>query len=292
MQLSPYVARTAVDVLTLDQIGADIWRAPFPQQNFAGALYGGSALGQGLRAGALSVPGDWPAHSLHALFLRAGRVDSPVDFHVTRLRDGRNFAARRIEVIQDNQVICQLMASFHNLEQGENRQFEMPQAVPNPEDCPSLPDFIRDHPHRFPPEISQIYGQEMGFDLRLIDAEKHLFANGGDARRAYWLRMSSASAVPDGTAHQALLAFLSDVWLIGVAVDPLVLSTARTRTLINSLDHAMWFHRPVRTDEWLLNWTDGPSAQDGRGLGRSLIFDLSGRLVASAAQEGLFRSQV
>ena len=244
-----------------------------------------------MRAGALSVPGDWPAHTLHALFLRAGRVDSPIDFHVTCLRDGRNFAARRIEVIQDNQVICQLMANYHNSETGEDRQFAMPDDIPPPEDCPSLPEFTKANADRFPADILAIYGQQMGFDLRLVDPEKHLFDNRGDARRAYWLRMSSASSIPDGTAHQALLAFLSDVWLIGVAVDPLMLSTNRTKTLINSLDHAMWFHRPVRTDEWLLNWTDGPSAQLGRGLGRSMIFDRSGRLVASAAQEGLFRAQ-
>ncbi len=278
---------TAAQLLDLQTVEPDLFRSHHTQANPAGALFGGQVLAQGLVAATRTVPG-WPAHSLHGYFLRAGDAKLPVDYQVERLRDGRRFAARTVRASQDGRVIFHLHCSFHDPEPGNSHHQPMPDDLPGPEALLPLDAFVASHADRLPDATVANYTAPFPLELRLVAPETYFFAAGQAPRRAFWVRLPSAAGTADRDQN-ALLAFLSDYWLAGIAVGPGRLSTNSQQLSINSLDHAIWFHRPARADEWLLYFCDTPSGGDGRGLARGLLYDRSGRLVATTSQEALFR---
>lgn len=280
----PIIAAQLLDLQTVEH---DLFRSHHAQANPAGALFGGQVLAQGLTAAARTVPG-WPAHSLHGYFLRAGDAKLPVDYRVERLRDGRRFAARAIKASQNGRVIFHLHCSFHDPEPGASHQQTAPTGVPGPEALLPLNTYVAAHADRLPAATVANYTAPFPLELRLVAPETYFFAPGQAPNRAFWVRMPSAHGTADRDQN-ALLAFLADYWLAGIAVGPERLSTNSQKLSINSLDHAMWFHRPARAEEWLLYLCDTPSGGEGRGLARGLLYDRSGRLVATTSQEALFR---
>ncbi len=214
----------------------------------------------------------------------------PVDYDVELLRDGRRFAARRVAASQVGRLIFHMHCSFHDPEPGVAHQFAAPLDAPGPEGLARLQDFVRAHADRLSQAAVDKYSAPFPLELRLIDPEKFFFDPPSEPKRDFWVRMPSANSVANPAMRQCLVAFLSDYWLAAVAARRTISPSKRKNLFVASVDHAIWFHRPARVDEWLLYRTDSPSAQQGRGLARGLLYDRAGALVASTAQEAVVRS--
>ena len=245
-------------------------------------VYGGQVLGQALKAAYATVAADRAVHSLHAYFLRRGDFNAPIVYFVDRSRDGHSFTSRRVTAIQHGEQIFHLSASFQRPESGLEHQDAMPE-VPPPEALPAnamQPELLA----RMPEGMRQFHLRARPFESRLVPAD----ALARPVRQSMWIR--AVDRVPDDDAlHRCLLAYASDFYLMPTATLQHPLDFARQQFLMASIDHAMWFHQPVRVDEWLLCVTDSPSASGARGFTRGSIFTRSGRLVTSMAQEGLMR---
>ena len=250
-----------------------------------GRVFGGQVLAQALIAAGRTVDPARNPHSLHGYFLRAGDASRPITFEVERLRDGRSFSARRTHAFQDNEPLLSMIASFQEAQDGPEHQVAMPE-VPPPDAVPSGLDVLG--PHEGHP-AADFWLHSAPFDVRHVEGSIFL---GPDPRpKAYqtaWMRVRRPIEADDLT-QRALLAFGCDQ----VVLEPLLrrhgASWATREMAFASLDHAMWWHRPARADEWLLFVQDAPTAQGGRGLTGTWIFSEDGRLVASASQEGMFR---
>jgi len=244
-------------------------------------LYGGQVVAQALAAATATVAGDRPAHSLHAYFIRAGRVDTPTFFRVMRDRDGRSVSARRVEASQDGEPILTLSVSFHEGEAGpEHSEVGFPD-VPDPESLPSYVDLL-------PPDMSSrmTLGPMTEMDIRPIDGCGPDMTLGGPPRGLMWFRIP-AGISEDAAVQRVLLSYASDMGLLAAAMRPHPELSLRSR--VASLDHAVWFHDEARVDDWLLYAHDSPWAARARGLVRGSILSRDGRLIASVAQEGLLR---
>jgi acyl-CoA thioesterase-2 len=265
----------------------DLWRGdsvPGPARR----VYGGQVLGQALLACGRTVePGRLP-HSMHAYFLREGVLDVPIDFAVERLRDGRSFSARRSHAIQQGKPILTLTASFQEDQPGYEHFTPAPHGVPAPEEVPSAIDLLGgiDHP------AARFWSHESAFDLRHVGGSLYLGpAADRSATQAVWVRARHEIGSADPLLHRALLAFACDQ----VMLEPVLRQAGKSwldvggNVPMASLDHAMWFHRDARADDWLLYVQESPGAQGGRGLGLARIYDREGALVASIAQEGMVR---
>ena len=248
-------------------------------------VYGGQVLGQALKAAYATVEGSRVVHSLHAYFLRRGDFNAPIVYFVDRSRDGHHFVSRRVTAIQHGEQIFNLSASFQAPEPGLDHQASLPD-VPMPED---LPDSVPMPPEQFArlPQRLQQFVNERPVQFRAVPPEAMAGRPGG-LSQALWMR--AVDRLPDDdTLHRCLLAYASDFYLLSAAMIPHYTAMATGTMVIASIDHAMWFHRPARMDEWLLYATDSPSASGARGFARGSIYTRDGRLVASAAQEGLIR---
>jgi acyl-CoA thioesterase II len=249
-------------------------------------VYGGQVLGQALMAASRTVERRI-VHSLHAYFLRRGDFDAPIVYHVDRSRDGHSFSNRRVIAIQHGEQIFNMTASFQVVEPGLEHQIPMPQ-VPPPE---SLPDTSRAPPEllaRLPPRVRQMLETPRPFEFRSVQPADRLRECGAAPAREIWFR--AVSPLPDDqTLQRCLLAYVSDFHLLETATLPHGISTLSGRAIVASIDHAMWFHRPLRVDDWLLYAVESPSASGARGFARASVFSRDGRLVASTAQEGLVR---
>jgi acyl-CoA thioesterase-2 len=282
--------RGLLDVLDLrdlgtDERGQDLFVGDSQRQPH-GRVFGGQVLGQTLVAAGRTVPADRPVHSMHGYFLRPGDSAEPITFTVERLRDGRSFTARRVHAIQHDQPILSMIASFQLHAPGLDHQDEMPQ-VPGPEDLPTTAELLAgiDHP------TARYWSRERPIDLRHVQAPVYWQADPEQvAHQAVWMR-TPAPMPDDPVLHRAVLGYASDYTLLESVLRRHGLSWATPGFKAASLDHAMWWHRPVRVDEWLLYVQSSPSASGARGLGIGRIFDRSGRLVASVAQEGMLRVQ-
>lgn len=247
-------------------------------------VFGGQVLGQALMA-ATSTVDDRIVHSLHAYFLRAGDFNLPIVYEVDRSRDGASFSSRRVVAIQNGQQIFHMSASFQSHEEGLEHQAPMPD-VPPPESLPKRADWISsplltDQQRRF-------FDRVRPFDIRPVDMQRLLNGEPKDPKLHVWFR--AADKLPDGEALQrGILAYVSDYYLLMTATLPHGIPFPSKHIRFASIDHAMWFHRPVRVDDWLLYSIDSPSSSGARGLSRGSIFSRDGRLVASTAQEGLMR---
>ena len=249
-------------------------------------VFGGQVLGQALAAACGTVEGR-AAHSLHAYFLRRGDFNAPIIYEVDRSRDGASFSNRRVVAIQHGQPIFNMAASFQIAEQGPDHQVPMPEVAP-PEDLPDLTVEVRKHLQRMPAERRRFWSLERPFEFRSVEAIEAGEPSPGV--RNLWFRLVDRCP-DDPVLHQCLLAYMSDYHLLETATLPHGLAYPTAEIMLASIDHAMWFHRPVRVDEWLLYALVSPSSSGSRGLAFGRIFDRAGRLVASTAQEGLMRTR-
>ncbi len=249
-----------------------------------GRIFGGQVLAQALVSATRTVDPDRPVHSLHAYFLRPGDPDVPIRFHVERLRDGRSFSARRTQVLQNGKAILSMISSFQLFAEGVDHQAEMPD-VPAPQDLPSMEELFGDYDA---PAVQQML-RSRPVDMRHVEGPLYVAPGPHKvAHQAVWLR--AASRLPDDQPlHTAMLAFSSDYSLLESVLRRHGLSWSIPGMRTASLDHAMWFHRPARIDQWLLYVQQSPSASGARGLGQGQLFTQDGVLVASTAQEGMMR---
>ena len=275
-----------VTLLELERIERDLFRG---QSRDIGTRYvfGGQVLGQALSAAQQTVEDGRAVHSLHGYFLRAGDIEHPIVYEVERARDGGSFSVRRVTAIQHGQPIFVLAASFQKPESGAEHQLPMP-VVPAPEDLPPPAPLDAATLAHLSPKMQRWLNREGPFEFRHIYPRDELHPTKRPPFQQVWFRLSERIGdAPE--LHRALLAYASDFHLIGTATFPHAISYYQPNVQMASLDHAMWFHRPFRVDDWLLYSCDSPSASSARGFARGMIYDRDGRLVASTAQEGLMR---
>jgi acyl-CoA thioesterase II len=250
-----------------------------------GRVFGGQVLAQAVLAAQRTAPPDRPVHSMHAYFLRAGDSHEPITFAVDRLRDGRSFSARRVQALQFGRPILSMIASFQLPAPGLDHAAPMPQAPP-PELLPSLSDRA-DGPTADDAWLRYRL-RHRPIDVRHVEPSPHAEPAQMAREQAIWLR--TYGALPDDPAlHAAVLAYASDYTLIEVVLRAHGISWSRPGLRTASLDHAMWWHRPVRVDEWVLYVQDTPSASGSRGLGLGRMYAADGTLVATVGQEGMIR---
>ncbi len=281
------VLRSLISMMDLralgeDDRGQDLFEGDSQKQPH-GRVFGGQVLGQTLVAASRTVQRDRPVHSMHGYFLRPGDSTEPIQFAVERLRDGRSFTARRVHALQFGKPILSMIASFQDVDGGFDHADEMPD-VPGPDELPTTAELLGhiDHP------ATRYWSYGRPFDLRHVEQPIYLKPDPEPtARQAVWMK-AVAPLPDDDLLHRAVLGYVSDYTLLESVLRRHSQSWA-VGVKMASLDHAMWWHRPVRVDEWLLYVQSSPSAQGGRGLGIGRIFSQDGRLVASVAQEGMIR---
>jgi acyl-CoA thioesterase II len=284
------VVTDLLKLLDLEPLEVNIYRG-MNRDVGTGRVFGGQVFAQALVAARKTVPDGREAHSVHGYFLREGDTKAPIVFFVDRPRDGRSFTSRRVTAIQHGEAIFHLSASFHISEEGLDHQVEMPKA-PSPDECPDELELIRSRAAQIPESLRTILTQDRPLDFRLIEPadpfSKPVATTPGGARRMVWFRLRER--IPDARMlHQAVLAYASDYGFLPTVLRPHGVSFRDPRLFMASLDHTLWLHRPFRADEWLLYASDAPSTFDARGFVRGQIFTQDGRLVATAAQEGLIR---
>lgn len=249
-------------------------------------IFGGQVLAQALVAAQRTVDGDRPVHSLHGYFILAGDLSLPVVYFVDRLRDGGSFTTRRVTAIQRGRAISNVSASFHRPEEGLAHQFEMPEAPPPEEVRPEL-ELLRERAEALPEPERPVLVQDRPLDFRPVDDDP-FDVRERPAQRMMWVR-TTRPLNDDPLHHHAVLAYASDYGLIVTALRPHGRALRDPELMVASLDHAIWFHRPFRIDEWLLYVIDAPVAAGGRAFARGTYYTRDGQLVASVAQEGLIR---
>jgi acyl-CoA thioesterase-2 len=275
-----------VALLALERIDRDLFRGTSQDLGWH-AIFGGQVFAQALSAATQTVAPERSVHSAHGYFLRAGELDRPILYQVGRLRDGRSFSTRAVLAVQDGDAIFNLTASFQIEEQGFEHQDAAPQ-VPAPETLPSERELAMAFADKLPEAVRVRATAERPIEIRPVEVRNPLMPSKHTPSRHLWYR--ATDRLPDDPAlHRYLLAYASDFSFLGTALDPHAVSWLTPGMQVASLDHAMWFHRPFRVDEWLLYDVESPNAAGARGLVRGRFFDRGGRLVASAVQEGLIR---
>tara|TARA_R110002096_G_scaffold433887_5_gene654018 strand:- start:157929 stop:158789 length:861 start_codon:yes stop_codon:yes gene_type:complete len=277
-----------VNLLALEKLEHNLFRGQSQDLGW-GLVFGGQVLGQALSAAVQTVPEDRAVHSLHGYFLRPGIASKSIIYDVDRIRDGKSFTTRRVVAIQDGRPIFHLSASFQLKEEGFDHQFDMPEA--------EGPDNLKNEVQRWaeridsiPEKYQAIVLAERPIEIRAVDPVDLLTPDAKPAEHKLWVRADGT--LPDDPAlHCYLLAYCSDFSFMTTAMRPHKATWLDRRMQVASIDHAMWFHRPFRMDDWLLHSIDSPSASGARGLVRGSIFTRDGTLVASTAQEGLIRKR-
>src|ERR1700743_2835689 len=275
-------------LLDLEKIEENVFRGLSPAEPVQ-RVFGGQVLAQALVAATRTVAPERLCHSFHAYFLRPGDPKIPILYQVDRSRDGGSFTARRVVAVQHGAQIFTLAASFQTAESGFEHQSQMP-VVPEPETLEDDQQLLLRDPG-LAPHIRAWVGRERPFETRSVLGRGRFALSGARPPRPpvdhIWLKTRGALPDDPGT-HRALLAFVSDMSLLDTALLPHGKSIF-ANVQVASLDHAMWFHRPFRADEWLLYVQDSPSASGARGFNRGAIYTRQGVLVASVTQEGLIR---
>ncbi|MCJ2144682.1 acyl-CoA thioesterase II [Methylobacterium sp. E-066] len=279
-----------IAILDLERLEVDLFRGQNPKTGWR-RVFGGQVVAQALVAATRTVPDDRPAHSLHAYFMLPGDPRAPIVYEVERIRDGRSFTTRRVKAIQHGRAIFATTISYQVSEGGFEHQPAMPD-VAGPDGLLDGKALAASGATGMPEAVAAYFGRERPIELRPVDLDRYTARRKGGARPEpvfnVWLR--AASALPDDPAlHRAVLAYASDMTLLDVSLIPHASSVFDPNIQAASLDHALWFHRPVRIDDWLLYAQDSPAAGGARGFARGQIFDRAGNLVASVAQEGLIR---
>jgi acyl-CoA thioesterase-2 len=274
-----------IKVMTLERLEMNLFRG---QSRDIGSpqVFGGQVLGQALVA-ATATAEDRVAHSLHAYFLRRGDFNSPIVYEVDRALDGKHFSSRRVVAIQHGRQIFNMSASFQLPESGLDHQISIPD-VPPPESLPDLESHYREVADKLSAAARRVLEQKRPFEFRPVHPPDSLRREKSSPHKYIWFRAVDRLA-DEEALHRCLLAYVSDFHLLDTALKPHGISMISPNLVIASIDHAMWFHRSVRVDDWLLYAVDSPSASEARGFTRGSVFARDGRLVASAAQEGLIR---
>jgi acyl-CoA thioesterase-2 len=272
-------------LLELERIEINLFRGE-SRDIGAPQVFGGQVLGQALMAAYATVE-DRIVHSLHAYFLRPGDFNAPIVYDVDRARDGSSFASRRVTAIQHGEQIFNMAASFQTVQSGLEHQVNMPQ-VPPPEDLRDFDSYRREILPRVPEKLRGILQYERPFEFRPVSLPDYFKPEKLEPAKQVWFRAVDR-VPPEQALHRCLLAYVSDYNLLDAAMLPHGVSWLRDNIRLASIDHAMWFHRDVRVDDWLLYSIDSPSASGARGFARGSIFARDGTLVASTGQEGLIR---
>jgi acyl-CoA thioesterase-2 len=280
-----YNSRDLLDLLDLEPIEFNIYRGR-NRDIGSGRVFGGQVMAQALVAAQRTVEEERTAHSLHGYFILPGDLDAPIVYFVDRLRDGKSFTTRRVTAIQHGQAVFNMSVSFHRAETGLEHQSDMPDAGP-PEPLTPEIEVIRAKASLIPETVGGVLTQDRPFDFRLVDIDPFDDMPRKPIREM-WLR--AIGPMPDDTlSHQAALAYASDYGLLATAAQPHGLTIRSPQLQAATLDHAIWFHRPFRVDDWMLYAMDSPAAAGGRGFARGSIYTREGVLIASVAQEGLIR---
>ncbi|MES1944585.1 acyl-CoA thioesterase II [Salinisphaera sp. PC39] len=277
-----------INLLDLEPLEVNLFRGG--SRDLGGkSVFGGQVLGQAMVAAARTVEEETP-HSLHAYFLRPGDMEAPIVYEVDRIRDGRSFVARRVQAIQHGRPIFSMLASFHKDEEGLSHQAPMPD-VPPPEELTPEHELRRrwlEEAGDLPDRARKALTRELAIEFRPVEPWNPLAPDKRAPFQNIWFR--AGGPLPDKPMlHRCVLAYASDFNLLMTAMLPHGVSFMQKNMIVASLDHALWFHRPVVADEWLLYAMDSPWSQSSRGLSRGLIYNRDGELVASVAQEGLMR---
>ncbi len=276
-----------LDILDLEQLEVNLFRGRSPEVTWQ-RVFGGQVIGQALVAACRTVEGR-PPHSLHAYFLLPGDPKVPIIYEVDRIRDGKSFTTRRVVAIQHGRPIFSMSVSFHADEPGFTHQVKMPE-VPKPDELPGESEIKQRVMPMVPDPVRRYFERERPIELRPVEFERYLGKKYEDGRFHVWIR--ATGKLPDDPAiHQCVLAYASDMTLLDSALIPHGRTVFEKEIMAASLDHALWFHRPFRADDWLLYAQDSPSMAGARGFSRGLIFASDGTLVASVAQEGLVRER-
>jgi acyl-CoA thioesterase-2 len=289
-----HVLQSLLDLLDLEQIEEDIFRGD-SRSSFIPRVFGGQVAAQALVAAGRTVPADRPPHSLHSYFLRPGDPGAPIVYTVDRIRDGRSFTTRRVVAVQHGQPIFHLSASFQVPEEGLEHQAPMP-AAPDPETLETAEEMLPRHARVFggPDGVRRLLEAHGAIDLRYVEEPPYATAGQGprEPRSQVWFRTNGKldGAIDRPLLHVCLATYASDMTLL----DSVLLAHGRGGWVAGdvvgaSLDHAMWFHRPFRADEWLLYDQESPTTSGGRGLGQARIYTADGRLAVTVIQEGLVR---
>ncbi|MCH8500519.1 MAG: acyl-CoA thioesterase II [Aliidiomarina sp.] len=277
-----------LNLLHLEPIEQGIYRGQSQDLGFA-AVFGGQVMGQALSAAKQTIPEDRAVHSFHSYFLRPGDAHKPIVYDVENIRDGKSFSTRRVKAIQFGKPIFHMTASFHAPEQGAEHQCAMP-VVPGPEGLVSDLDIYREHAELIPAPIRNKFISEKPIMMRFVTEYNPFKPEPCEPVRYVWLK-SNGTLPDDQRVHQYLLAYASDFNFLPTSMQPHGKTFADPKIQMATNDHAMWFHRPFRMDDWLLYAIDSPTAQGARGLVRGQIFNRDGVLVASTMQEGLIRER-
>ncbi|PJJ71910.1 acyl-CoA thioesterase-2 [Diaminobutyricimonas aerilata] len=274
LDLTDTGARTREDIFT----GPSQW-APL------GRVFGGQVLAQSLVAAIRTTDAERIVHSMHGYFLRPGDASLPITFSVDRIHDGRSFSTRRTQAYQNGNPILSMIASFQTVDEGLEHQIEMPADLPSPEELPSAAEALRgvDHP------IAEYWATERPFDMRHVPSPVYFSVEGEHvAHQAVWMR-AFGTLPDDENLHRAALAYASDYSILESIFRRHGVSWASPGLKAASLDHAMWWHRFGRVDDWFLYAQESPNAVGGRGLALGHIYSREGVLLASVAQEGMVR---
>ncbi|MEQ1440580.1 acyl-CoA thioesterase II [Fontimonas sp. SYSU GA230001] len=282
------ILQDLVNLLDLETLEVNLFRGQ--SRDLGGkSVFGGQVIGQALVAAGRTTDGD-PPHSLHAYFLRPGDMTLPIVYEVDRVRDGRTFTTRRVQAIQSGHPILTMIVSFQRTEAGLEHQATMPD-VPLPDRLESSRDLNDAWLHSVPDVSDRVFHaltRELAIEFKPVSPWNPLKPDVRPAQQHIWFR--AAGKLPDDAMlHRCVLAYASDFNLLSTALRPHARSWFADNMVVASIDHALWFHRDVRVDDWLLYSMDSPTAQGARGLSRGQIFDRSGRLVASVVQESLMR---
>jgi len=274
LDLTDTGARTSEDIFT----GPSQW---MPQ----GRVFGGQVLAQSIVAAIRTVPDERHVHSTHGYFLRPGDVNYPITFSVDRIHDGRSFSTRRTQAYQNGVPILSMIASFQDEDEGLEHHLDMPTDLPDPESLPRTSDTLGHIDHDF----ARHWANDRPFDMRHVPSSIYLTVDGEHtSKQMLW--MKTFEPIPDDPdLHRAALAYVSDYSIMEPVMRRHGLAWATPGLKVASLDHAMWWHRFGRVDEWMLYVQDSPSAQGGRGLSTGSIYSREGLLLATVAQEGMVR---
>ncbi|AYC31514.1 acyl-CoA thioesterase II [Pseudomonas cavernae] len=277
-----------VSLLSLEAIEENLFRGMSQDLGYP-QLFGGQVLGQALSAASQTVEPARHVHSLHGYFLRPGDASLPVVYSVDRVRDGGSFSTRRVTAIQKGKPIFFSSASFQYAEEGYEHQIAMPQ-VPGPENLPSELDLLRQRSHLIAERMRDQMLCDRPIEVRMVGQHDPYDPQPGEPITHMWFRADGS--LPESPAlHKYILAYASDMNFLGTALQPHGVSFTQKFMQVASLDHALWFHREVRADEWLLYSVDSPWSGNARGFVRGSVFNRDGQLVASTAQEGLIRKR-
>lgn len=277
-----------VSLLALEKIEENLFRGRSEDLGFR-QLFGGQVLGQALSAASQTVDPARNVHSVHGYFLRPGDASLPIVYHVEAPRDGGSFTTRTVSAIQKGRSIFTLMASFHGDEPGVSHQTPMPE-VPGPEGIKSELQIAQENQHLLPEAVRDSVLCPKPIEIRRVGHYNPFNPKVSEPQQYIWFR-ADGQLPDDDHLHRYLFAYASDFNLLSTAALPHGISTWLPHMQVASLDHAVWFHRPLRMDDWLLYAMDSPSASGARGLSRGLVYNRAGELVASVAQESLMRDR-